>query len=162
MQMRLTRLLRIFDALFHDILRLLDELPMQVYRVLCNASRRIVLAEDVVGRLLVVLVAHLGMLLGLVGEFLRGRAIASLVGLLASVRQGLLLRLLLPGEIAEPVVLPFGVIGGGMIERLQLLARLRRRIGGCHVHTSASELVSCVRGHGCKHNRRKERRETAA
>lgn len=56
MQMRLSILLRISYPLLQDIFRLLYELSMQVNRVVRDSAGRIVLAEDVIGCLLIVLV----------------------------------------------------------------------------------------------------------
>lgn len=70
------------DALLEDALCLLDELPVQVDLILIDAARRVVLAEDVLGRL-AVKVVHLGVVrLALVRKLLRAGAVAGLVGLL--------------------------------------------------------------------------------
>lgn len=47
MQMRLPLRSRSLDSLFQNILRLLHKLSMQIDRVLRNATRGIVLAEDI-------------------------------------------------------------------------------------------------------------------
>ena len=70
------------DALLEDALRLLDEEPVQVDLVAADLAGGVVLAEDVVGRLLVELV-HLAVVhLALVGELLGGGAVARVVRLL--------------------------------------------------------------------------------
>lgn len=79
-QVRLAARLRVADARLEDVLGLLDELPVQVDRVGGDLVRRVVGAEDVLGRLLVVLL-HLGRVgLALVAQLLGPGAIALLVG----------------------------------------------------------------------------------
>lgn len=69
------------DALLEDALGLVDKLAVQVDGVGLDLARRVVLAEDVLGRLLVVLV-HLGLVpLALVGQLLGRGAAAQLVDL---------------------------------------------------------------------------------
>jgi hypothetical protein len=80
MQMVLPMRLGIFDAFLQDILRLLDELTMQINRIGRYAPVGVVLAEDELGRLLVVLVHLATVGLALLGELFRTRAIAALVG----------------------------------------------------------------------------------
>lgn len=79
MQMRLPVLLRISDPLLDDILSLLDKLPMQINRIVRDAPRRVVLAEYVVRRLLVVLVHLRSVRLALLGQLVRQPSIAALV-----------------------------------------------------------------------------------
>lgn len=80
-QMSLAARLILTYALFENALSLLDELAVQVYGVRLDATRRVVLAEDVIRGLTVVLV-HLGVvLLALVGEGLCGGTVSGLVGL---------------------------------------------------------------------------------
>ena len=80
-QMGLAARLGVAYPRLEDVLGLLDELPVQVDRVLGDAALGVVLAEDVLGRLLVVLV-HLGpVALALVAQLLRLGAIAALVRL---------------------------------------------------------------------------------
>jgi hypothetical protein len=55
MQVRLPRGLGVADALLEDVLGLLDELAVQVDGVVGDAAGGVVLAEDELGRLLVVL-----------------------------------------------------------------------------------------------------------
>lgn len=62
MEMCLSCGLRVFDAFFKDILRLFDELPVQVYGVGGDAPFGIVLAKDELGGLFVVGL-HLGAML---------------------------------------------------------------------------------------------------
>jgi hypothetical protein len=54
-QVRLAGALGVADALLEDVLGLLDELAVQVDGVLGDPAGRVVLAEDELGRLLVVL-----------------------------------------------------------------------------------------------------------
>jgi len=69
------------DALLEDARRLVGELAVQVDGVLGHAAGRVVLAEDVLGRLPVVVVHGGRMALALVAERLGLRAVAALVGL---------------------------------------------------------------------------------
>ena len=81
MKMVLAMLPRIFNALFQDLLGLLDELAVEVDSVLGDAAGRVVLPEDVLARLPVVLL-HLGRVpLALVAELFRRGAVAALVRL---------------------------------------------------------------------------------
>ena len=82
MEVGLPRGLRVPDALLDDILGLFDELAVQVDGVGDDAVERVVLAEDVVGGLVVVGVHHGAVALALFGEGVRGGAVAALVGLL--------------------------------------------------------------------------------
>ena len=81
MQMRLAPGLGVADARLQDVLGLLDELAVEVDRVIGHPALRIVLAEDVFRRLLVVLVLLGLVLLPLVGQSLGLGAIAALVRL---------------------------------------------------------------------------------
>lgn len=56
MQMRLPILLRIPYPLLQDVFRFLYELAVQINRIVCDSTRRIVLAEDIVGSLFVELI----------------------------------------------------------------------------------------------------------
>lgn len=75
MQVVLAVRLGVADALFQDLLGLLDKLPVQVNCVFRDAPAGIVLAENELGRLLVILLHLATMRLALLGELLRGRAI---------------------------------------------------------------------------------------
>jgi hypothetical protein len=79
MQVRLAGRLGVADALLKDVLGLFDKLPVQVDGVLGDAAGRVVLAEDELGRLLVVLGLLLLVPLTLVRELLGTRAVAALV-----------------------------------------------------------------------------------
>lgn len=79
MQSLLTMLLRIFNPLLQDPLGLLDELPMQINRIRSDPLGVIVLTEDEIRRLPVVRVHLGGVLLALLGQLVRSRAIAALV-----------------------------------------------------------------------------------
>lgn len=88
MQVRLPARLGVLDARLEDVLSLLDELPVQVDRVVGDAPGGVVLAEDILGGLLIVCV-HLGaVLLALVGEGFGLGAIAALVCLAGLWREG--------------------------------------------------------------------------
>lgn len=83
--------LRVADPLLEDPLRLLDELPVQINRVPVHPAHGVVLPEDVVRRLLVVLVRQRAVSLALFRELVRGAAVAAsvgLVGLRTSARVG--------------------------------------------------------------------------
>jgi hypothetical protein len=67
------------DALFQNLLGLFDKLPMQVDGVGWDAPAGVVLAEDKLGRLLVIFLHLATMRLTLLGELLRGRAITARV-----------------------------------------------------------------------------------
>lgn len=88
MQMHLPARLGVLDARFENVLGLLDELPVQVDRVVGNAARGVVFAEDVFGRLLVVGVHLSAVLFALVGESFGLGAIAALVCLAGLVGRG--------------------------------------------------------------------------
>lgn len=81
MQMRLPVFPRILYPLLQDLLRLLDILPMQVDRVRRHAAVGVVLAEDKLGRLLVILLHLPAMRLAFLGELFGQSAVAVLVGL---------------------------------------------------------------------------------
>lgn len=78
-KMRLSMLPRVLDALLEDLLRLLDELPVQIDRVGRHVG--VVLAEDELRRLSVVLLHLAAVRLALLGQLLGQRAVAILVGL---------------------------------------------------------------------------------
>lgn len=80
MQMVLPMRLGILNALFEDILRLLNKLPMQINRISRYTPIGVIFAEDKLRRLLVVLVHLAPMGLALLGKLLCARAIAALVG----------------------------------------------------------------------------------
>lgn len=80
-QVALATGLGVADARLEDALGLLHELAVQVDGVLGHVARRVVLAEDVLGRLLVVRVTLRLVLLALVGQGLGAGAVAMLVGL---------------------------------------------------------------------------------
>lgn len=65
MQMSLPILLSISNPLLQNLLRLFYKLPMQINRIVRDSSLRIVLPEDVIGRLLVILIHLRRMLLPL-------------------------------------------------------------------------------------------------
>jgi len=75
-------LLRILDPRFQDVLRLLDELAMQIDGVTVHPSVRVVFSKDIVGRLLVVLLHHLPMSLALLGQLVRCLPISTSVCLM--------------------------------------------------------------------------------
>ena len=78
--MRLPSPLRIPNPLLQNLLRLLNKLPMQIQRIPIHAPHSIVLPQDVIRRLLIVLVHHCAVALALVRKRVRCRAIAAFVG----------------------------------------------------------------------------------
>lgn len=81
-EMGLASCLRVSDASLENILGLLHKLSVQVNRVIGNAVRSVVSAEDVLGRLFVVLLHFGGVLLALVAQLLGFGAVAVMVGTL--------------------------------------------------------------------------------
>lgn len=77
--MRLFVCLGVFDSVLQDLLCFLDELSMQVYRIVWDSSWRIVFSKDIFGRLFVVLICLFAVLLAFLGELMRGCAIAAVV-----------------------------------------------------------------------------------
>jgi hypothetical protein len=82
MQMRLPILLRISDPLLQNLLRLLYKLPMQINRIVRNSSLRIVLPEDIIRRLLIILIHLRRVLLPLFRQLMRRSTISTLVCLM--------------------------------------------------------------------------------
>ena len=82
MQMSLTMPLRVFNPLLQNLLRLLDKLTMKINRISRNPPFGVILAEDKLGRLLIVLVHLAPVIFALVGEFFGARAVAAGVGIL--------------------------------------------------------------------------------
>ena len=82
MQMVLPMRLGVLNALFENLLRLLDKLAMKIDGVGLDAPIGVILAEDKLRRLLIVLVHLATMGFSLLGQFLSPCAIAASVGLL--------------------------------------------------------------------------------
>ena len=122
MEMGLPSLLRVFDALLENILSFLHKLAVKINGILSYAPRRIVFSKDELGGLLVVLVAQLGMLLGLLGEVVGGTAVTALVGFLGAMGERLLLRMLLTGKVAQAIILALGIGGCVVVESWLFLA----------------------------------------
>ncbi len=116
MQMRLPRTLRIPNPLLHNPFRLLHKQPVQINRIAIHPAHRIILPEDIIARLLVILVHHGAMAFPFLGELVRGAAVAALVGLLRFGHAGGAFGGFLAGEGAEMVVFGFGGVGGGVVE----------------------------------------------
>jgi hypothetical protein len=85
MQPRLPICLRVPNPLLQNPLRLLYILPVQIDRVGIHRARRVVLAEYVIRRLLVIRLHLRGVFLPLLGQLVRCSAIASLVCLMGLV-----------------------------------------------------------------------------
>jgi hypothetical protein len=79
MQMRLTILLRISYPLLKYRLRFLDKLSVKINGIVRNPSHRVVLPENVVGRLFIVRVHIRRMLLPFLTQLVRRSSITSLV-----------------------------------------------------------------------------------
>lgn len=107
--MRLAAALCSANALLEHVLCFLDEQAVKIHCVGRDAALGIVGAEDVVARLLVVLVHFGGVLLAFVGELLCARAIARFVGGVRAVEARGALGGFLSREVAEPVVFGLGV-----------------------------------------------------
>lgn len=82
MQMVLSMRFGILDALFEDLLRLLNELTVQIDRIGRNTSIGVVLSENKLRSLLIVLLHLATVSLSLLGELLGAGAIAVRVGIL--------------------------------------------------------------------------------
>jgi hypothetical protein len=80
--MRLPILLRISNSLLQNILRLLYELPMQVYCIVRDSSCGVVLSEDVFRSLLVVLIHLRSVGFSFFRQLVRGSSIAAFIGLM--------------------------------------------------------------------------------
>lgn len=78
-------LLRVFYSRLKDVLRLFHELPVQIDCIRVYSALGIVLAKDVVGCLLVVLIDHSSMALPLLAECMRSRPVAAFICLVSAV-----------------------------------------------------------------------------
>lgn len=106
MQMILPRTLRITNPLLQYPLRLLYKLPMQINRIPIHSAHRIVFPENVIRRLLIILVHQRAMPLAFFRQLVRGAAIAAFVGLVGLMRRGISARQSLCGMV---VVVVFGM-----------------------------------------------------
>lgn len=141
MQMVLTLLLRIPDALLENLLRFLHILPVQVYCVAGNFTDGIVLPEDELGGLAVEVVGGGGVLLGLLGEVVGGAAVAGLVRLLCFRGEVLVLALFLPGLVAEALVFCFGGGGGAVVEGWEWVVLVGAVVEEWWERTSAAKML---------------------
>ena len=82
MQMILPMCLSVLDPLFQDLLRLLDELPVEIDRVGRDTSIGVVLAEDELRGLLVVLLHLAAVGLSFLRELLGAGSITARIGVL--------------------------------------------------------------------------------
>ena len=116
MKMVLTMLFRILNAFFQNVLGLLHKLAVQVNLVLIDPARRVVLPEDILGRLTVEVV-HLGVVrFALVGQLLRPGSITGLVGLLGlHTSQGILAAASRQGSHEEDESSNYEVLGGKFV-----------------------------------------------
>lgn len=111
-QMRLALLARGPDALLEHILCFLDVQPVQVNCVRRDPALRVVGPENIIARLVVVLVHCSGMPFALLAQLVGARAIARGVRLVRPVEARAALSGFLAGQGAQAVVLSFGVVGG--------------------------------------------------
>jgi hypothetical protein len=107
MQMRLSILLRVFNPLLQDLLRLLHKLSMKINSITIHSPNSIVLPKYIVGGLLVVLIHLRRMLFPFLGQLMCEPAIPILVGLVRAIEAGAAFRGFTTREVAEAVVLGF-------------------------------------------------------
>lgn len=91
---------------------------MQVDCVSCNLADGIVLAENEFGSLLIVFIRFGLMPLALLAELVRAGTVSLLVCLARFGGVVLMLALLLPSEIAEPIIFALGIGRGAVVEVL--------------------------------------------
>lgn len=108
-EVRLSILLGVADALLENLLGFFDKLAVQVDGVAVDFANSIVLAENVLGGLLVVLVGFRCVRFALLRQFLRATAVAALVSLLRLRGKVLVLALLFTSKITKTVVLALGI-----------------------------------------------------
>ena len=144
--------LGILDALFEDLLRLLNELSAQIDRIGRNTSIGVVLPENKLGSLLIVLLHLATVGLSLLGELLGAGAIAVRVGILrlkgvspvqshpdcncdcnqrhcgVAYPSKTLSAFggFLAGEVAEPIVLRLGVAAVIVVEGCDIISACKR------------------------------------
>ena len=127
MQMRLAVVARVPDALLEDRLGLFNELAVQVDGVARDFADRVVLAEDVLGRLLVVCVGLRGVSLALLAHLVCACAIALLVRFARLGGVMLVLALFFAREVPQAVVFALGIGGRSVVEGCEAL-ELEKRI----------------------------------
>lgn len=120
-EVRLSALLSVADALLEDLLGFFHELAVQVDSVAVDSAHGVVLAEDEFGGLLVVLVGFGCVRLALLRQFLRPAAVAALVGLLRLRGEVLVLALLFTSEVAQAVVFALRITGRSVVEGWRVL-----------------------------------------
>jgi hypothetical protein len=145
-QVPLPCLLGVADALFQDLFGFLDELAVQVDGVGVDAADGVVFAENVLGRLFVELVGFGGVGFALDGEVVGGAAVAALVGLLGACGEGLVLRLFVPGGVAQAVVFAFRVVGGGVVEGWSVVGLLTTTWTWLYCGWFGALTYHCLRG----------------
>ena len=116
MQMRLPRTPCVLYPLLKNILRFLDELPMQIDCVGWDAPLSVVLAEYEFRGLFVVLLHACAVVFAFLREGVRGSAVALCIGLLGAVEGGAAFASFLSRQIAQAVVFLFGGLGLVVVE----------------------------------------------
>ena len=107
-EVRLSRLLRVPDALLEDLFRFLHVLAVQVDRVARDLAHRVVFAEDELGGLFVQRVGFRRVFLALLAHTVRFGAITTVICLSRFRRIVLMLALFFTSEVPESVILCFG------------------------------------------------------
>lgn len=120
-EVRLSALLGVANALLEDLLGFFHELAVQVDGVAVDSAHGVVLAEDELGGLLVVLVGFGCVRLALLRQLLRAAAVAALVGLLRLCSEVLVLALLFTSEVAQAVVFALRITGRSVVEGWRVL-----------------------------------------
>jgi hypothetical protein len=115
-EMRLSVLLGVADALLEDLLGLFDKLAVQVDSVAGDFSYSVVFAEDELRGLLVVLVGFGCVRLALLRQLFRLAAVAALVGMLRLRGEVLVLALLFTSKIAQAIVFALGILRRAVVE----------------------------------------------
>ena len=109
MQMALSPLSRNPDSLFQDIFSLFYEQAVEINGIARDTALGVVFPEDVVARLVVVLVHLRCVGFAFFRELVGARSIAGFVGLVGFVEAGGAFCGFLAREVAETVVLGFGI-----------------------------------------------------
>lgn len=115
-QMRLSTLLGVADALLENLLGFFDVLAVQVDGIAVDFAHGVVLAKDKLRGLLVVLVGFGSVRFALLRQLFRFCAITSLVCLLGACGEMLVLALLFTSEVTETVVFLLGISRRAVVE----------------------------------------------
>jgi hypothetical protein len=145
-EMRLSVLLGVADALLEDLLGLLDKLAVQIDGVARDFSYSVVFAEDELGGLLVVLVGFGCVRLALLRQLFRLVAVAALVGMLRLRGKMLVLALLFASKIAQAIVFALRISRRAVVEGCKALLEG----GSCRCVASSKEAYHCLQGARCE------------